>query len=350
MRTLVDLALKTSGDADRYCRRMASNPTLAELGCLPQRLTEISNDESPWFCHGLAFRMATYSDTSDNLFDRLETLLKLPQNADGWQSEYAHWSNAADHWAKKWDRFYQFLWLLQCYEYFSQPGVKVSFPASNNEAKPDLLIQRHGQEGLYAECFFYSKWWTREFYLEELLHFVDPNLSIRRTHNVSLNASSNPLSAKSDKQFIITLGHLETALQPDKLAELRAAAQQASPQKVCEIGGFAILLEGTGDYQPSQNAHGDPAASWPIFVDEIIKAKNKSNNLEGSRPNMVMVNALGLDYQFSFAESPAQGSPVAELPSSIDEIWLSACGIDDELETCELIQKILREGYAGSGF
>ena len=225
MKELVDRALENSEDADRYCRRMTSNPTLAVLGCLPQNLTEISNDKSPWFCHGLAFRMAIYPDASDHLFGRWETLLNLAQNADGWQDEYAHWSNVADHWARTWDKFHHFLWLLQCYEYFSQRGLIVSFPASNNEAKPDLLIKRQGQEGLYAECFFYSKWRPREHFFEELLRRVDQNLSIKRIYNVGTAPSKKPFS--SDCQFIIALDRLATALTPATLAKLRVAAQQA---------------------------------------------------------------------------------------------------------------------------
>jgi len=293
--------------------------------------------------------MATYGEDSDALFGRWETLLKLPQNAVGWQNEYAHWSNVADHWAKKWDKFHHFLWLLQCYEYFSQSDHNVSFPASNqSNAMPDLLIKQQGkeQEEIYAECFFYSKWWPREHYFEELLRFVDSNLSIKRVYNVRRDASSNPFCVESDDKFAIALNCIATALTPDRLAELRVAAQQASPQKVCEIGDFAILLEGTGEYQPGPNAHGDPAESWPVFVNEIVTAKAQSNNLKGSRPNMVMVNALGLDFQLSFA----QGSPVAELPCSIDEIWIYACAIDEELKTCPRVWRKLRQGYAGSGF
>lgn len=345
MKALVDQALANSGDAARYRRRMMSNPNLAVLGCLPNNLDDISNHEAPWFCHGLAFRMATYA--SDTLFDRWETLLKLAQQADGWPREYAHWSSAAYHWAKKWDKFHQFLWLLQCYEYFAECGHNVSFPApASGLAMPDLLIKRNEQGAVYAECFFYSKWWHREHFLEELLWFIDPNLSIRRTHNVSLYASSNPLSAKSDKQFIVSLGHLETALKQGKLAELRAAAQEASPQEVCKIGDFAILLEGTGVYQPDpNNAHGDPADSWPVFLDEIVKAKENSNNLNGSRPNLVMANALGVDFQLSLGQSAS----IVDLPCSIDEVWIFACGIDKKLEQCQRVWKELREGYAGSG-
>jgi hypothetical protein len=346
MKALVDQALTNSGDAARYRRRMSSYPTLADLGCLPQSLAQISNHESPWFCHGLAFRMATYSDASDYLFDRWETLLKLAQKADGWPDEYAHWSNAADHWAKKWDKFHQFLWLLQCYEYFAERGHNVSFPApGSGQAMPDLLIKRSEKEAIYAECYFYSKWWHREHFLEGLLTSIDQELRIKRTHNVRLDPSSNPISAISHEEFVDALGALAAELTPSRLAGLRAAAQEASPQLVCRIGDLSILLEGTGAYQPGPNAHGDPSFSWPVFVNEIIKAKENSNNLKNCRPNLVMANGLGLDFQFSHGD----GSLAAELPCSIDEIWVSVCGIDEKLETRQRISKQLREGYAGSG-
>jgi hypothetical protein len=73
--------------------------------------------------------MATFSDDSDYIFERFETLLKLVSNSNSWHAEYKHWSNDDDHWAKKWDKFHHFLWLLQCYEYFTQRGLDVSFPA-----------------------------------------------------------------------------------------------------------------------------------------------------------------------------------------------------------------------------
>jgi hypothetical protein len=108
----------------------------------------------------------------------------------------------------------------------------------------------------------------------------------------------------------------------------------------------AILLEGKGEYQPdANNAHGDPADSWPVFLNEIIEAKKNSNNLKNCRPKLVMANGLGLDFQFSHDK----GLLAANLPSSIDEIWISVCGIDETLETCQRISKQSREGYSGSG-
>jgi hypothetical protein len=348
MRALVDRALQKSGDVKRYRRRMTSYPTLAKLGLLPQNFTDISNDESPWFCHGMAFRMATYSDACDYFFDRWEASIKLAQQAEGWEREYKNWDNTDDHWAKEWDKFYQFLWLIQCYEYFSRSGHNVSFPVSKKEARPDLLIMRQGLGKLYVECYFYTKWWLREEYIGELLSKIDKNLSIKRIFNIKRNASSNPFSLND--QFVKLLMGLETALAEERLVELRAAAQQLSPQKVCDIADFTIILKGKGETQAGENYHGDHRYSWPVYVREIIDAKKDENNLKVCRPNLLMVNGLSLDFQVSFPENVDQRPLFRERISSIDEIWISKCGIDETLVMCQQedrVLKMIRDGYCG---
>ena len=338
MKSLVEFALRNSARENRYQSRLKAYPKLAKFGCLPEKLSDISSDEAPWFCHGLAFRMATYANDH---FARWEELLNKAQQADGWIKEYEHWNSPSDHWAKKWDRFHQFLWMLQCYEYFSECGHKVSFPpAKLNAPMTDMLVERPSQSAVYVECYFYSKWWPQEEFIGELLRLVDPNLTIKRTHNAIL--SSNPFS---NKQFKYTLALLAAALTPDRLAALRISARDVSPQQVCKIGDVEVLLEGDGEYQPSTNAHGDSSDSWPIFVKEIIEAKETSNGLGEKHPNLVLVNSLGLDFQSSFAED----SQVPELPPSIDEIWISKCGIDEKLGKFDRVKKMPRLGYNGSG-
>jgi hypothetical protein len=352
MKTIVDFALHQSADADRYLRRMTCYPTLAKLGCLPPNVTKIANDEGPWFCHGLAFRMATFSDSTDCFFDRWETLLKLAEQANGWNVEYSNWNKTKNHWALRWDKFHQFIWLLQCYEYFARRKCEVSFPVSKKKARPDLLIKRAGHEDLFAECFLYTKWWPREEYLEILLRKIDENLSIRRIYNIPRSDSDHPLS--SDESLVKALRQVAENLTVEKLSELRARALQTSPQTVCEIGDFKVLLRGGGDYQADpNNAHGDPDYSWPKFVSEIIDAKKNRNNLKVCRPNLLMVNGLGLDFQFSHSKSSSLAYPTVEHLENIDEIWLSVCGIDETLESSQnahRIEKTLRKHYAGAGF
>lgn len=260
-KAFIQRALEDRGDEKRYFRRLNSNPNLAELGCLPENINEILNDQQPTFCHGLAFRMALYSDSSDCLFHRWEKLLGGAKSAQGWDKEYEHWCNPEDHWAKSWDRFYQFLWMLQCFEYLSDKGYDVSFPVSKTKPKPDLHAALADGSELFVECYFYTKWWGREHFLEELLRALDHNLIIKRTHNIKFTPTGNPMSDDTGKRLVDALAILQKNSIPPKLRTLRASAKEKSPQLVCKIGEYSIWLEGLGEYQPSQNAR-DIAKSW----------------------------------------------------------------------------------------
>jgi hypothetical protein len=329
-KVLIERALDNSADEERYLRRLKSNPKLADLGCVPDSLNEIANNQQPWFCHGLAFRMATYSDSSDDLFNRWEGLLAGAETAEGWTNEYVEWRQPNDHWAKRWDRFYQFLWLLQCYEYLSECGHTVSFPLSGTEPKPDLLVVRADGSQMFVECYFYTKWWAHEHFIEDLLGAIDRNLIVKRTHNIGFTPKDNPMSGNSCDPFVKMLAELEESSTQENLDVLRAAAGYTSPQLVRNIGAFSVWIEGSGKYQPSHNAHGARSDSWPIFEKEIINAKSNSNGLRAHHPNLVMVNGLGLDFQHSFDGRNQD----AVLPPSLDEIFIFNCGIDDKIENC----------------
>ena len=320
--------LCNSGNDARYLQRLRSFPAIASLGCMPGTMKEIIQGQPPYLFHGLAFRLATYPVHCDKFFSRWEELLLGARKAKGWNQEYAYWDKRGDHWAIKWDRFYHFLWLLQCYEYFSERSCYVSFPASKTDSRPDLRIVQTDGSVFFAECYFYTKWWAQELLLEELLEAIDQNLILERTHNIRIADSDNPLSVNNGEKFVDTLATLEGALGPTRLDRLRGMAQKISPQLVCSIGDFSVQLESSiGEYQPSQNVQGDPSASWPTFVKEIIAAKSSSNDLGSHRPNLVMVNGLGLDFQLSHGKS--HRTPV--LPEPLDEMRIYRCGIGDRV-------------------
>ncbi len=331
MKALVNLALKNSGNSERYQRRIQSHPLLAKHAFLPGNMSDIANDEPPWFCHGLAFKIATYP-SHNRLFGRLEMLLQLPQNAVGWQHEYANWNSSNSHWAKRWDNFYHFLWLLQCHEYFFQQGPAVSFPYAKNRAKPDLLVRCEGQVDQYAECYFYSKWWSFEFFLSELLCKIDPALSIKRPYNVKM-----PLM--SDQIFVEMLKKISNELRPEKFDRLKTAAKHSSPVKVISFDQFEIFLEGEGHYIPSDNFNGDASISWSAYLKEIFPKKENNNDLKSHRPNIVMVNSLGMDFQLSKNDSRKVVVEPINLPSSIDEIWIASCGVRQNLISTRGIKK-----------
>ena len=318
---------------------------LAEHASLPQDIAGISQEKAPWHCHGLAFRMATYSGENENLFARWNKLLKLPNGRCGWCQELSQWNSEGDHWAKKWDKFYEFLWLLQCIEYFMDAGHGVSFPMNKQTAAPDIKVTRRDGETVYAECTVFSKWWFNEIFLEDLLGLVDPHLSIRRTHNIARNNANNPFSSSN---FAETLKQVTESLAPHILATTKTEAAKVSPCSLWKRAGFQIILKGDGEYQADpNNAHGIASHSLPVFLGEIIKAKEKSNNLVDSRPNILLVNGLGVDFQFIMFDKQQALDEFNN--DAIDEIWIAACGIDEELRATERIQKFMRHGHASSG-
>lgn len=162
--------------------------------------------------------------------------------------------------------------------------------------------------------------------VEELLYALDPNLSIERMHN--LRYDNNIFADTPDKAVVEALAELRKHLSPGKLADLKEQAHSETPVEVCKLGDFVVLLDGPGDYRPRRNAHGDPKHSWPILRDEILRSKAESNGLPSHKPNLSLVNCLGIDFQFSLNETPE----VSCLPTSLDEVWFCACGVDEKLE------------------
>jgi hypothetical protein len=146
VRDLLTRGLKNPRVLEDYNCRRHEYPKLAEL--VPQTLEDVITDRPPWFCHGLAWRMATWK--RENIFARLNALLCLVQEAPGWEKEWQNWATEK---LAYYDHFFQLLWMLQCFEFFNQAGAKVEF-STEKQAAPDLKIisgERSG-DALYAEC------------------------------------------------------------------------------------------------------------------------------------------------------------------------------------------------------
>lgn len=323
--SFVKQILENAADQHSYETRRNAYPLLTELGCVPSSLDGILIDNCPSVFHSLAFRMATYK--GESLFRRWEQLLSQACRLEGWASEYSNWNSEKDHWATKWNKLNQFLWMLQCCEYFATKSGKLSFPYSNTTSKPDIHIKYGDGSELYVECYHYTKWWGTEQLVEDLLYALDQNLHIERMHN--LKYDNNPFADNPDTAVIEVLAELSKHLNPTKLLELKAQACIKAPVEVCKLGEFVVLLDGPGDYLGRYNAHGDPITSWSVFRDEVLCRKANANGLSNHRPNLLMVNCLGIDFQLCLSDS----SEVLGLPSSLDEVWFCTCGIDDKIET-----------------
>lgn len=279
-------------------------------------------DNPPWFCHGLAFRMATYSDDNESLFQRLNGLLELAENIEGWRNES---ENTGKTWSKNYDEFFHFMWMLQCVEYFKDQGAKVEFPATPGKKSPDLKISFENDKELYVECYVYSKWWFVEAFVQDIIKLIDKNLSLERIYNIKQTTSREALESILEKLGEVT--------SESELDNARMEAAKKSPYIIYNKDGLKLLMEGEGEYQPNlNNAHGDPAFSAGVYIKEIIDHKNSENDLKNYRPNCLMVNSLGDDFQNLFFSNRVKNLNYEE--EVIDSLILNACGIDEKLVDC----------------
>jgi len=305
---------------DQFNNRKQKYSSIAKY--VPAFYEQIVRENHPWFCHGLALRMATYPPTREPIFQRLNYLLKMAENLEGWSNES---ENIGMIWAEDYGQFFHNLWMLQCVEYFIDRGDRVVFPGRQGKKSPDLKIITTNQDELYIECYVFSKWWFVEVFIEDIIGLIDPNLSLERTYNIKLDGARECLHVILEEIWEIT--------EKSEIEKAKRIAYKKSPYIMYNNKGIKVLMEGEGEYQPDpQNAHGDPSNSAGIYLDEIIRNKENKNDLSTHHPNCLMVNGLGVDFQRIFF-SDRVGYLSFE-SNNIDALKIHACGIDKKLEEC----------------
>lgn len=318
-KTIISI-LKNNTYEERFIKRKQEYCYISNY--VPGDYDKIVYENHPWYCHGLAFRMATYSEDNESLFLRLNGLLALAKNIDGWGNES---KNIGKTWSENFDEFFHFLWMLQCVEYFNDQGAKVEFLAKPGKKSPDLKIHFENCNELYVECYVYSKWWFVEEFVQDIIGLIDKNLLLERIYNIKQTTSRGSLESVLEKLWELT--------SDSELANARLIAAKKSPYILFHLDGLKLLMEGEGEYQPKpDNAHGDPAFSADVYIKEIIKHKNNENDLKNHRPNCLMVNALGIDFQMLFINNRVNNLTYED--EVIDNLTLNACGISEKLVNC----------------
>ena len=118
-----------------------------------------------------------------------------------------------------------------------------------------------------------------------------------------------------------------------ELDNARMEAAKKSPYIMYNKDGLKLLMEGEGEYQPNlNNAHGNPDFSADVYIKEIIDNKKDKNDLKNHRPNCLMVNGLGVDFQNLFISNRVKNLNYED--EVIDSLILNACGIDEKLVDC----------------
>jgi hypothetical protein len=181
-----------------------------------------------------------------------------------------------------------------------------------------LLVCPLGQQQreFFVECYFYNKYWGIEQFITDILHARFPDFELRRR-------AGSRLEEKDANNMI---DRLLSPLANDPAAPTPGGVVSAWPSAA--EPDWVIARTGTVD---ENNARLDGRTSYLHFLRESVKNKSESNKLEKHRPNLLAVNALGMDFQDAVSSWPGQALPYVELPEPIDGVWWSCCGYDQPL-------------------
>ena len=279
----------------------------------------------PYFCHGLAWRLGTWGPSSEPAFQVFNGLLKEGSSLPGWIGRA---SGLPD---PDFSSFWSSLWELQVAQWLSAQGLEPGWSRSG----PDLTVRLPFGPG-FVECYTYHKSFGVSDFLQEVLSRIHPRL--RLDHRFFLQYSIPTGAARVE----FLEGLISPLLDTHTIRELESAAQRKYPVPVPVppggTGGF-IFMDGDDldAYDPAVGAPlgaaGDPDYYLEIAIKEVLGAKKNSNEMAGSRPNLLAANlALSADFQVATSLRSWPVLRPTDFMATYDSVLLAVCGIDEILE------------------
>lgn len=304
---------------DRFMRRCAKFKHISKL--IKSEFEEIitGDDYNKW--DWLAFRLATYDD--DTIFDRFEGLLATAETLPDYFEEIsqAGW--------KEFQTFYARIFELQCFEYLRESGHNVSFKRKKkNEKHPDFILKACSNPK-YIECTCINKTQTELQIVEEIIKIFGCKIEIHSILNIRRNNYKNSIASAIDA--LISLSH-------DDIYTSQNFADIMHQKTIYKNDDISIIMFGSGEFEPQENAHGDPQCTADTMLRELFTAKNTCNDLAVYRPNEIMVNTLNIDFQIAMPSICADTIDRHIHNLEADGIFIVSCGIVDKISNCSYVK------------
>ncbi len=269
--------------------------------------------KGPYYCHYMAWRLGTWQ--TEDRFVFFDQLLEKYRGL-------ANWNKTSFLKDCEFGAFWSFLWELQCANYFHDLGHEVCWKNSG----PDLCVKMDGTE-LFIECTTYHKSFGLNEFIDELFRCISPSISTKHT---PFNKYSLPHNQETN-DFLNEL--FKPYLDPSFLDSMLEEAKKKSPFTLPVPAGtenFYVILENEKplEFNTEQpwSYTGDPDQYLLLALREILSNKSTQNNIGEYHPNLLAVNfLLGPDWQLA---SWIRKIPDIKLPSQIDGLLFTVCGID----------------------
>ena len=287
-------------------------------------------ESPPYYCHYMAWRLGTWTDEDEPLFQRLEELLCCAEALPDWKSEEPLLSNT------DFGAFWSLVWQLQVAEYLCTVGSDVRWAKSG----PDLSVQVGG-ERWFVECYTYQKSFGLLEFLNELLENIDPAVCTRYDRCLPFQLPCGT----GWTEFLDEI--LSPFLDPAYLTNAKECAKHEYPVVLYKhpSSSLYVYVEGSDvdAYTPGivPNVGGDSQRYLEVALKEAVGAKKDKNALKKHRPNLLAVNyLLSTDYQL--ARSSRETLTLPEIEPNIDVLAVSAARIDERLNRKKL--EVVRVG------
>lgn len=269
----------------------------------------------------LAFRLATYED--DAIFDRIEGLLAAAESLPDYFEEIAQagW--------KEFQTFYARIFELQCFEYLRESGHNVFFKRKSQTGKHPDFILKSCSNLKYIECTCINKTQTELQIAEDVIKIFDCEIGIHNILNIRRNNYKLSMSSVIDALLSISHNDIHTSQNTTNIVNAKT---------IYKNNNISVILPGSGEYEPQENAHGDPQCTADTMLRELFTAKNTCNGLATYRPNEIMANTLNIDFQLAMPYICAHNIDRHINDLEADSIFIVSCGITDKISNCSYIK------------
>jgi hypothetical protein len=276
----------------------------------------------------LSLRLALYRN--DALLNNFEELIQLASQVPGSKNEFKKWQG------RPYDSYFSLLWQLQVAQFLHASGATLEW----NGSGPDLKITYRERE-FFAECYVHNKRLGMESFIMDILSHIDGNLQLTRQHNLAHRQSLQDETCILESLLgpLSDAGHMQSCRQKAEIERPVEVSRWPTRTSADEVPLMRVVLEGSGEYIPGMNAHGDPAKTLEAWLKESANAKKDSNNLKDHRPNVVFIQCLSIDHASAFDilnKSPIWITDVP-MPNNLDMIVWSVCGIDSRLPGSHMV-------------
>ena len=303
------------------------------------KVLRAAEENPPYYCHYMAWRLGTWSEESEGCLANLDKLLASAAELPNWENEESVLNNG------EYATYWSLLWQLQVAAKLQAVGRNVTW--GGPDGGPGLSVEVDGRRW-YVECYVMRKSYYLLQFLQQCLSKI-LRLSVQGDYPLF-----SRMSLPEPDQF------LDDKLEPYCDASRREKARAKcvtivyGDQRSVEVAEEERKMnewDDTVERRRRSRGWGSPEQHVTTMLKEAVSNKQDSNSLCDRHPNVLAVNLLltnaeAAEYHDRDGKMIAGCAP--ELPDALDVLAVANCGIDASVANLRIASCPLRHGNSSA--